>query len=72
MSIAIVAIAVFGLSIAPVDAYSSVAGSCEHAGVVHGIEAAPPQKGDGGYKLRIGHPGVNVPGATVPVVLTGS
>lgn len=72
MSIAIVAIAVFGPSIAPVDAYSSVAGSCEHAGVVHGIEAAPPQKGDGGYKLRIGHPGVNVPGATVPVVLTGS
>ena len=45
---------------APVDAYSSVARSCEHAGVVHGIDAAPPQKGDGGYKLRIGHPGVNV------------
>ena len=71
MPIAILAIVALGL-IAPVDAYSSVAGSCEHAGVVHGIDAAPPQKGDGGYKLRIGHPGVNVPGATVPVVLTGA
>ena len=69
MPIAILAIVALGL-IAPVNAYSSVAGSCEHAGVVHGIDAAPPQRGDGGYKLRIGHPGVNVPGATVPVVLT--
>ena len=71
MPIAILAIIALGL-IAPVNAYSSVAGSCEHAGVVHGIDAAPPQRGDGGYKLRIGHPGVNVPGATVPVVLTGA
>ena len=71
MPIAILAIVALGL-IAPVNAYSSVAGSCEHAGVVHGIDAAPPQRGDGGYKLRIGHPGVNVPGATVPVVLTGA
>ena len=56
MPIAILAIVALGL-IAPVNAYSSVAGSCEHAGVVHGIDAAPPQRGDGGYKLRIGHRG---------------
>ena len=56
---------------APANAYSSLAGSCEHAGVVHGMDRIAPQPGTGGYTLRLGHPGVNVPGATVPVALSG-
>ena len=55
----------------PANAYSSLAGSCDHAGVVHGMDRIAPQPGTGGYALRLGHPGVNVPGATVPVALTG-
>jgi hypothetical protein len=57
--------------LAPANAYSSLAGSCEHAGVVHGMDQIAPQPGTGGYTLKIGHPGVNVPGATVPVALSG-
>lgn len=53
-------------------AYSSLAGSCDHAGVFHGMDRIEPQAGEGGYDLRLGHPGVNVPGATVPVLLTGA
>ena len=56
----------------PHSAYSSLAGTCEHAGVMHGFERVAPQPGDGGYTLALGHPGVNVPGATVPVVLTNA
>ena len=55
----------------PANAYSSLAGSCDHAGVVHGMDRIAPQPGTGGYTLKIGHPGVNVPGATVPVALSG-
>ena len=55
----------------PANAYSSLAGSCDHAGVVHGMDRIAPQPGTGGYTLRLGHPGVNVPGATVPVALSG-
>ena len=57
--------------LAPATAYSSLAGSCDHAGVVHGMDQIAPQPGTGGYTLKIGHPGVNVPGATVPVALSG-
>ena len=57
--------------LAPANAYSSLAGSCDHAGVVHGMDQIAPQPGTGGYTLKIGHPGVNVPGATVPVALSG-
>ena len=39
---------------------------------MHGFERVAPQPGDGGYTLALGHPGVNVPGATVPVVLTNA
>ena len=56
---------------APANAYSSLAGSCDHAGVVHGMDRIAPQPGTGGYTLKLGHPGVNVPGATVPVALSG-
>ena len=51
-------------------AYSSRAGSCEHAAVSHGPEG--PTAGDGAYALRLGAPGVNVPGATVAVELRGA
>jgi hypothetical protein len=54
-----------------VSAYSSLAGSCEHGGVVHGMDRIEPQTGNGGYTLAVGNPGVNVGGATVPVVLSG-
>ena len=53
-------------------AYSSLAGSCEWKGVIHGMERIKPQEGNGGYTLRLGHPGVNVGGATVPIVLSGA
>lgn len=51
-------------------AYSSRAGSCEHAAVSHGPEG--PTAGAGAYALRLGAPGVNVPGATVAVELRGA
>lgn len=53
-----------------VHGYSSLAGSCEHAGVVHGMDRIEAQEGNGGYILQLGSPGVNVGGATVPVVLS--
>ena len=64
----------FAASVLPpgARAYSSLAGSCDHAGVFHGVDRVEPQAGEGGYDLRLGHPGVNVPGATVPVLLTGA
>lgn len=37
-----------------------------------GMDRIAAQDGDGGYTVRLGNPGVNVPGATVPVVLSGS
>ena len=51
-------------------AYSMRAGSCEHAAVSHGPEG--PTAGDGAYALRLGAPGVNVPGATIAVELRGA
>ena len=55
---------------APANAYSSLAGSCDHAGVVHGMDRIAPQPGTGGYTLKLGHPGVNVPGAVSYTHLT--
>jgi hypothetical protein len=54
------------------DGYSSLAGSCDHAGVIHGMDRIKPQDGNGGYTVRLGNPGVNVPGATVPVIVEGA
>ena len=37
-----------------------------------GMDRIEKQEGTGGYTLRLGNPGVNVPGATVPVVVEGT
>ena len=49
-----------------------MAGSCEHAGVVHGDPPHPKRDGDGGFAIALGRPGVNVPGAVVPLSLSSS
>lgn len=40
--------------------------------LVRGMDRIDKQVGTGGYTLRMGNPGVNVPGATVPLVLEGA
>jgi len=61
----------FAMTLAsPCESYSARAGSCEHAGVGH--DGREKLHGDGGYVLRLGAPGTNVPGATVAVELLGA
>ena len=52
---------------APANAYSSLAGSCDHAGVVHGMDRIAPQPGTGGYPRKLRPPRGDRPGAPRPL-----
>jgi hypothetical protein len=54
-----------------VSAYSSGAGTCEYAGVLHGIPSSSQQLQTGEYSLQIGQPGINVPGSVVALKIAG-
>ena len=64
------ALALAALRATPASAFSAGAGSCEHAGVAHGVERM--KTGGEAFEIRIGGSGLDVPGATIPLEIRGA